>query len=117
MVFVHRIDPLELAAPDQAQAADDAPPAPQWNDAVLAAAEHRFAAYQRERGFAPYQKERGFAATPMRRKRMAKAKEDPSAAFYHAIVREFFAGAQRVAILDIGIGNGDRKSTRLNSSH
>src|SRR3546814_4877659 len=44
MVFVHRIDPLELAAPDQAQAADDAPPAPQWNDAVLAAAEHRFAA-------------------------------------------------------------------------
>src|SRR3546814_16233043 len=60
-----------------------------------------------ERGFAPYQKERGFAAIPMRRKRMAKAKEDPSAAFYHAIVREFFAGAQRVAILDIGIGNGE----------
>src|SRR3546814_10813162 len=58
------------AAPDRAQAADDAPPAPQWNDTVLAAAEHRFAAYQRERGFAPYQKERGFAATPMRRKRM-----------------------------------------------
>lgn len=94
MILLQTDDPMRILAPDAAQASDDDTRSPRWTDSVLAAAESRYADYQR-----------GRFGTDSPAAAMQPAQVETGGAF--AALAEIELGrAERVAILDVTTGTG-----------
>ncbi|MGE0260590.1 MAG: DUF2817 domain-containing protein, partial [Alphaproteobacteria bacterium] len=95
MILLQADDPVRVLAPDTAQVSDEETgQGPRWTDSVLAAAENRYADYQRGQ----------HAAVPSSPAEAA-ASGVPGAGFGRLVETEM-GQAERVAVLDVTTGRG-----------